>query len=218
MNRYDRFKARLNQIIEQGSRVLGSRHRPSPRVTSGDFVDSELFYQWKASSLSFLAMAFGKDSTHYSLYNAQCQSSRHSDAVKGQGVLLAAKEDLEGGFLGRLEGLVSADIFSDFLDMAEHLLSEGYKDPAAALTGAVLEDGLRRIAGANQVDLKTSENIGSLNQKLADSQIYNRITQKRIQVWNDVRNQADHGKFADYDAEHVREMLAGVRGLLAENL
>ena len=102
--------------------------------------------------------------------------------------------------------------------MADHLLECGYKDPAASLCGAVLEDGLRQIASNAGVNLKSKENLSSLNHRCADAGIYNRLTQKKIQVWGDVRNNADHGKFNEYTEQDVQEMLKGVRQFLKNHL
>ena len=40
----------------------------------------------------------------------------------GIGILKALKEDLELGFLTRIKDLVLAEVFTDFLDIASHLL------------------------------------------------------------------------------------------------
>ena len=50
--------------------------------------------------------------------------------------------------LSNFMSLAQAEVFADFLDMAEHLLGEGYKDAAAVILGAVLEDTLRKLADA----------------------------------------------------------------------
>lgn len=47
--------------------------------------------------------------------------------------------------------------------MAEHLDDNGYKHPTAYLTGAVLEDGLQKIADAKSVKLKARKDLSSLN-------------------------------------------------------
>jgi hypothetical protein len=52
-------------------------------------------------------------------------------------------------------------VFSDFLDMAGHLLEGGYYHAAASLIGAVVEDGLRRIAAASSVAVATRDDINS---------------------------------------------------------
>jgi hypothetical protein len=129
------------------------------------------------------------------------------------------KEDLqEGVLLTGIRDLVSAEIFSDFLDMAKHLHESGYKDPAASLTGAVLEDGLRRIAQSKNVTVKQTDNLNSLNQRLAASEIYTRVQQKSIAAWTEIRNNADHGHFERYSQQHVSDMIRGVEAFLASYL
>jgi regulator of sigma D len=81
--------------------------------------------------------------------------------------------------------------------------------------GAVLENGLRRICGNNNLTVKSDDNISALNQKLADKEVYNRLQQREIEAWNKLRDYADHGHFDEYDAEKVRKMLEGVRSFLA---
>ena len=114
--------------------------------------------------------------------------------------------------------MVAADIFTDFLEMAEYLIEQGYKDPAASLIGAVLEDGLRKIAKNSDITIQRKENISSLNHKIADAQIYNRLIQKQVEVWNEIRDNADHAKFSEYNTDSVKEMCSGVGRFLREYL
>jgi hypothetical protein len=60
------------------------------------------------------------------------------------GILRALRADYAAGYPGTVEELIHADLFSDFLKMAEHLLNQGYKDPSAVLIWSVLEEHLRR--------------------------------------------------------------------------
>jgi hypothetical protein len=202
----EKLKARLDELIEKGQRVLDSRKRQASQVY--EHADQMLFHEWRAGSLSFLVRAFGSGHTHTTAFEKACTSHVGDDPVKGQAILKAAKEDLDGGYLKSIELLVSADIFTDFLEMAGHLLENGYKDPAASLIGAVLEDGLRRIARNRETPTKPGDDLSTLNQKLAQAQVYNRLTQKRVQVWGDIRNHADHGHFDQYTPELVAECCA----------
>ena len=59
---------------------------------------------------------------------------------------------------------------------------------------------------------------GALNQKLATKGVYTRLVQKRLAVWIDVRNAADHGKFSEYSKEDVEEMHSGVSSFLERQL
>ena len=197
-----------------GEKVLGTENR----VASGGYVETQLVQQWRTSCLAFLGAVLGHDSNHYREFENRCKGYTISDAKNGIGILRAAKEDIEGGYLQKVETLVSASVFSDFLEMAEHLLDNGYKDPAASLIGAVLEDGLRRICGNNNITVKSDDSISSLNQKLAQKPVYNPLQQKQIQVWNDIRNNADHGHFDEYKADDVSDMLGGVQKFLSSYL
>lgn len=208
---------RLGSLISMGERVLATRHSPPPNVLMADYVDDALFRQWRTSSLAFLNV-LPSEYVYCREFEGHCRYSNYDDAEQGVAILRSAKEDIEGGYLQKIEALVSAKVFSDFLDMAEHLLANSYKDPAASLTGAVLEDGLRRICGSNNLTVKSDDNISSLNQKLADKTVYNRLQQREIEVWNKLRDYADHGHFEEYSSEKVKDMLEGVRKFLANHL
>jgi len=139
-------------------------------------------------------------------------------ASVGVGVLYALNEDIANGYLGDFRVMISAEVFTDLLEQAEHLLKHGYKDPTASLSGAVLEDGLRRIAALKGVAVKRSDGLSALNQNCAQAGVYNALMQKRIQVWTEIRNRADHGHFGEYADNDVREMVSGVRGFLSDYL
>lgn len=216
----NRILERLDSLIAMGKKVLATRHSPPGNTAAGDFVEDALSQQWCTSSLAFLKSVFGSDGIHYRDFEERCKSldkgwSQHRDATRGLAILHAAKEDIEGGYLQKLETLVSASVFSDFLEMAEHILDNGYKDPAASLTGAVLEDCLRRICASNNLPIRADDNIGSLNKKLADNDIYNRLQQREIEVWNKLRDYADHGHFDEYKEDNVKDMLLGVQKFLS---
>jgi len=203
---------RLDSLIEMGDKVLSTVH-------DGDFVDNELSCQWSTSSAAILKGVFSENSVHYQHFKDRCQHPwRKSDSTSGLATLKAAREDIAGGYLQEVENLVSADIFNDFLEMAEYLLDYGYKDPTASLVGAVLEDGLRRICSNSDITIKSRENISSLNTKLAAKNVYNRLQQRQIQVWNDIRDNADHGNFQEYKEDDVKDMLVGVRKFLTDYL
>lgn len=213
---YEKLTDRLNHLIEVGEEVLKTKHRPESATY--DYVNDDPFYQWRVGALSFLKAVFEDNSTHFQEFQQRCRGPFYTDALQGQSILKAAKEDIEVGYLRKLEDLVAADIFTDFLEMAEYLLEQGYNDPAASLIGAVLEDGLRKIAKNNDIILKSKENISSLNHKIADAKIYNRLVQRQVEVWNEIRDNADHGKFSEYNADSVQKMCIDVRHFLGEYL
>jgi len=138
------------------------------------------------------------------------------------GVTQALREDINSGYIANLAGLVQADIFSDFLEMGEHLLKEGYKDAAAVIVGSVLEDTLRKLAGSNEINTTNDKGkpltIEPLNNELARKNIYSKLIQKQITSWADLRNNAAHGHFDKYDSKQVEMMILFVQTFCSDNI
>ena len=101
--------------------------------------------------------------------------------------------------------------------MAEYLLAEGYKDPAAVVIGSVLEEHLRQVCAKNGIGVASAgkpKKADQLNAELAGSGIYTKLDQKSVTGWLDLRNKAAHGKYSEYTKERVDLMLDGVRNFL----
>jgi len=214
MNIQEEIISRLETLIKKVDHVL-STHKPNPQSVIGfPTISSEAFSEWQSQSLSYLMNILGEQHVYVQKFRDEIKEGYQETVKAGRGILNAVLEDIKGGYLKKIETLVSADIFTDFIEMAEHLLKQGYKDAAASLIGAVLEDGLRKICLNNEIALKSKEDISSLNQKLANANTYNRLTQKKVQVWNDIRNNADHGLFDEYNRDDVEDMIKGVQDFL----
>lgn len=94
-------------------------------------------------------MAFQKTTSQEYFYIIHSESYRQLGIVLG--CVQGAFEDFQRGFLGNVQDLLRAEIFSDFLKMEECLLQEGYKDAAVVIIGSVLEDSLRKLALRNSI-------------------------------------------------------------------
>jgi hypothetical protein len=116
---------------------------------------------------------------------------------------------------------IHADVFSDFLEMAAHLLEERYKDPAAVLAGSVLEEHLRKLCDKNGVPTVDAAakplKADQLNADLKKANVYTGLDQKSVTAWLDLRNKAAHGKYGEYVHSHVEQMISGVRDFLTRN-
>jgi hypothetical protein len=133
-------------------------------------VNYEAWWKWITSALSLLESVFGVESSHHqNLRSIHDKFNFQSYQIEGAiGVFRAARRDYESGYLFHLEARVSGEIFGDFVTLAKRSLSEGYKDVAAVLVCAALEDCLKRYAMANelQVDGKNMQDIvGALKGK-----------------------------------------------------
>ena len=136
-------------------------------------------------------------------------------------VMQGLRDDVEGGFLDSVGTLAHAEVFGDFLEMAQHLLSQEYKDAAAVIGGGTLESHLRRLCVREEIDIEVQANSGpkpkkaeQMNSDLYRAEVYSSLEQKSVTAWLDLRNKAAHGKYGDYEAEQVTTMLDGIRGFL----
>ena len=86
------------------------------------------------------------------------------------------------------------------------------------LAGAVLEEGMRRIATNNNVTVKRDDDLRALSTRLVEGKALWRLVQKQLEPWIEVRNLADHGRFDEYVDHQVGDMLRGVGGFLSEHL
>ena len=214
----ERFVERINQLIEKAERVKATEKHPPSGVIALPSLDGGAFFEWKTGAESLIIKITGEDNVYHKNFLQQVDLEYKSSVDAGIGILRALKEEIETGFIDQIKYFVIADVFTDFLDMAEHLLENRYKDPAASLIGAVLENGLRKIATKKNIPVKSGDDISSLNTKLSNSGIYNRLTQQQIQAWKKIRDSAAHGKFEEYKEEDVRTMKEGVKRFLSENL
>ncbi len=214
----DKLIERIDQLLSKAEVVRKTDTPNPPGRSSFPTLSDEEFFEWKVGVENLIIRVVGKDSHYHENFLNLVRQGYTSHLSVGIGILKALKEDLELGFLDQIKDLVLTEIFTDFLDMTQHLLEAGYKDPAASLIGAVLEDGLRKISAKNSLPVKSNDDIGSLNTKLADAKVYNRFTQRQIQAWKAIRDSAVHGKFDDYTLEDVKAMMEGVGRFLSENL
>src|SRR5690606_32439182 len=182
------IKRRVDELITIAGQVLNTKRTGD----FGSYVSSEHFNEFRSASLSFLRNTFGTDHPFYSEFNKQAKDASPYDTEEGRGILKAVKQEIEGGWLFTVKGLISAEIFSDFLEMAEYLLKEGYKDPAAVMTGSVLEGHIRQVSNKNSIPIETIKDgkpipkkADLINSKLASATTYNKLDQKSITSWLD---------------------------------
>lgn len=216
--KWDDIKRRVDELIDLAGQVLRTRHSSN----SPNFVSSEKFNEFRSSSLSFLKNVFGEKHPLYNEFEKSAKDITRYHTEQGRGILTSAKKEIDEGWLISVKGIISAEIFSDFLEMAEHLLQEGYKDAAAVMIGSVLEEHLRQLCKNNSIPIERLQQgkvqfkkADSLNSELAAASVYNKLDQKSITSWLDLRNKAAHGKYTDYEKEQVQLMYQGVTNFIS---
>jgi hypothetical protein len=146
------------------------------------------------------------------------RGAKYQDIVTSlHGTLRALKTDYAADRLQSFQELIHADLFSDFLEMAEHFLESDYKDPAAVIAGGVLEEHLRKLCGKHGVALAAKPKLDTMNADLARVNAYGKNEQKQVTAWAGLRNDAAHGKYEKYTESEVGLFVAGIRSFISRN-
>lgn len=211
----DDISRRIDELIREGARVrLTEKQWQSG---SGSSVNVPAFHAFQTACLSLILNIFGNKHPYYVQFEQHVVGASGSATNTGIALMQAIKAEIDGGWLFTTKGLVSAEIFSDFLDMASYLLSEGYKDAAAVMIGSVLEEHLRQLCQQHEVPIifqKDGKDIAkkadALNADLAKAGVYSKLDQKNVTSWLDLRNKAAHGNYTEYQKSQVELMMQGV--------
>lgn len=144
------------------------------------------------------------------------------------GILTSLKDAYENELIDTFEELVHADLFNDFLEMAEELLNKKYLGPAAVLAGCVLEEHVRNLCVNNCVDKeirikKRNKNkpisFSDLNVGLKKKGIYNESKRAELSSYYSRRTDGAHKQFDKNDKkfeQDVSEMIKGIRRFISE--
>ena len=210
MNLSDLTK-RTEQIIELGKDVLA---RPSSARSRG----------FRSAGLSFIERVYSRTHSHYEGFEFVTKGYQIANVEAGVEILNVIHEEIKGGWLFSLKNLLTAGIFTDFLQLADHLMENDYKDAAAVIAGSTLEQSLRELCKDNSIAVERESNgrmaaiaADRLNADLVKKEIYNGLVQKQVTSWLDLRNKAAHGHYEEYDEPQVKLMLQGITDFMARH-
>lgn len=155
----------------------------------------------------------------------QSMPAIHLHTTSIVGVVKALLDDIRAGYLRTLVEVVHGDVFSDFLEMAQHLCDTGYKDASAVIAGSTLESHIRSLCQKAGIPVETTKSNGDTVAKKADGMnaeataagVYSKLDQKNITAWLDLRNKAAHGHYDDYRKDQVVILIAGIRDFITRN-
>ena len=213
----EEFLPQLDELLAEYNTVK--------RLNDGDRLSDAAV----AASVQFITRvraAVARMTRPNSPYARQCEETIGENAADGWkatqllGVLGSLKADVQGGYLESASGLIRGELFADFLEMAEHLLEEGYKDPSAVIAGSALEAHLRALCESGGIDVEVDgryRKADALNADLARDEVYTKLDQKSVTSWLGLRNDAAHGNYANYTREQVTIMIAGIRDFVVRN-
>ncbi|GHA63870.1 hypothetical protein GCM10010330_15840 [Streptomyces tendae] len=207
----------VEDMIKQLNELLTKTYR---------FVDGKTASQFAASMetgllANRLEAAVSRLSVAGSVYREQLKrGSKLSDErrlIHNLQVMLSLRDDLKAGWTETVVELVHADTYSDFLEMADGLLTKGYKDAAAVITGTALEVHVRALCAKNSVPTAVAgrpKKADTMNADLKKADVYDGLQQKEVTTWMALRNSAAHGDYDDYDHAQVRRFIDGVEAFM----
>lgn len=220
---------RVDKLLEDASELFKTRKESYELGLMSSIkskvirVDEIGMLNFRLMSLSFIEKLYGKDNLYYITFFNASKESYFFGLEKCKSILDSIKNEIESGWLSELKDLVSADIFSDFLDMAKYFLDEKYKDAAAVIIGSVLEKHLKNVAERNEIEIFNEKDgksipkkISLINDELYKKSIYNQIVHKSIIHIFSIRNEAAHGNYEKYKLNDVENMYNSVNQILIQ--
>ncbi|MCK4600394.1 hypothetical protein KAU37_11350 [Candidatus Bipolaricaulota bacterium] len=214
----EKFIEQLDALASKWSRLVEITLR-KPRY---DYIDIAVIYEFLTLAKSTIEQIAGKNS-RYAKEVASIEAGDYLDPKIAPiaGIVTALRSALQADFLETASELIHGELFSDFVEMAQHLLDEGYKDPAAVVVGAALESHLRQLCVKHGIETEVSSSkdprakkAERMNQDLAKEGVLGKGDKKSVTAWLDIRNNAAHGNFDKYSAEQVKVMIMGVRDFI----
>jgi hypothetical protein len=212
------FGRRFDELCKQADAIDAAKKYESGNYQmSGYRVDENELINWTVKARHLLVTVCGENSQHFEqfekLETGSMYTTNHEILLRLRAVLLAAKDDFEGGFLTSLKLLVQSELFDSELEQANELLSSGYATAAAVIAGVVLETNLREMCIESGLPLGK---LDKMNADLAKAGVYNKFRQKQITALADIRNSAAHGDTQHLKKEDVASMIRDIQSILAD--
>jgi hypothetical protein len=212
------FENQLAAVInEHKNAVYQSKHDDASDIlTTTDLRDLQ------TRCLAAIQRIAGSDSIYYKRA-VEINSTRnhpYGHLAEQIGIAKSLLSDIRNGFTQSFEEIIHGEVFGDFLEMAEYLCSNGYKDAAAVIAGSTLEAHLKQLSVKFGIALDVGgkpKKADTLNSELKKANAYSGLDQKNVTAWLGLRNSAAHGDYSDYDSAQVALLISSIRDFITRN-
>ncbi|MEO8150337.1 MAG: hypothetical protein ABI723_22070 [Bacteroidia bacterium] len=218
----NRLLAETKRLIEVGNEIITyAEGEQFADETPNEIIKK--YTSWIISIGNMINKLYPTDNNEFSSIYSRLKQDLWAHSISNEvlsqlhellGILDAIKNALENGLLENFETLVRAELFSNFLEMAEYFLNENLKNVAAILTGGVLEDSLRKLAIDNGLTINRPDGkrmtIDPLSEALGKIGKLTALQIKKIKVLADIRNSAAHSLYDNFTDSDVKNMIRDV--------
>jgi hypothetical protein len=162
------FGHRFDELNKQAEAILAAKMTtPQGGIgLKGTYVDQNQLINWQVKARHLISMVCGQDSQHFHTLEKNEQplftgDSNYNILLRQQAVLLAAKDDYEGGYLNKIRDLIQSQVFESELEQAQELFRAGYLCAAAVIAGVVLETTLRQMCQDHRIGVGKLEKMNA---------------------------------------------------------
>jgi hypothetical protein len=216
----EEINSRFRELLEEGDQLVGMIPR-GPQGANYWIADVRIgeYQSWIASAVNLIEIVAPTDS-HFRVDATQVLKHSHLQAGipttvvrKILGLLKAAFAEWQARLLGKIEYIIAAATFDDFLDHAGMYHKANKKIEAAVLVSAVFEDTIRKISQKHNIS-PAGQSLEQLVDELQKNGVFTPVKAKRVKGFAAVRNRALHAEWDTFDIRDVGEAIAGTRELL----
>ena len=212
------FEKQLEAVISEYESAL----RQSKHGHASDTISEVQVHEFQTRCIAAIERVAGRTSVYYEQALAILEINTHpwQHLCKQIGVAKALLSDVKNDYLKSLEEIIHGNVFGDYLEMADHLVSLGYKDAAAVIAGSTLEAHLRQMCLKHGVATAASGNpkkADAINAELAKAAAYTKLDQKNVTAWLGLRNNAAHGNYSAYDNNQIVLLISSIRDFISRN-
>jgi hypothetical protein len=218
----DEIQQRFDELMEKADEL----NSYTPENTENYYVewhDLSTWQQWLSSAANLLRIVAPPESYFVDECNHLMTDGKMTHGIplrilhKMRGLVAAANTEWRRGLLRKLEYMVAAATFDDFLDHATRYHKGNKKQEASVLASAVLEDTVKKIATKHGITT-SGLTLDPLIDELVKTDVFTLVKAKRVKGAAAVRNHALHAEWDQFDIRDVGDLIKSTRELIEEFL
>ena len=186
----------------------------NPGKDTGNIIQASA--RMHAAALSIASALFGPQSSQVEMVAGLMKDGRIPGPVMVAGALQSFRDDIDAGIVGNIQTQAQGEVYGNLVGMAKDAMDGGFKEVAAVLASASLEDSLKKLAEANGLNID-DKGIPEVISALKGARLVTGSQGKLLQGHYQTRNNAMHASWGKISMEQVGSLIGYVEHLLLEH-